>query len=165
MSAKDLYHNNVVNALVKDGWTITDDPLNIQFLNVDLRIDFGAKRNGEKIAIIVKELGSSSIILDFHEVLGEYLSCLEGIVHSDPTRSLYLAIPSTAYRTLLQLRFSQHMIRKHQIQLAAYDPETEQIIEWFSPESLKDISTTIIRPYADLKKIHTSHLERTVYRL
>jgi len=29
MSAKDLYHDNVVNALVKEGWTITHDPLRI----------------------------------------------------------------------------------------------------------------------------------------
>ncbi|MFN9868505.1 MAG: element excision factor XisH family protein, partial [Pseudanabaena sp.] len=27
MPAKDIYHDNVCNALIKDGWTITDDPL------------------------------------------------------------------------------------------------------------------------------------------
>jgi hypothetical protein len=25
MPAKDIYHNEVKNALIKDGWTITDD--------------------------------------------------------------------------------------------------------------------------------------------
>jgi hypothetical protein len=26
MPAKDIYHEEVKNALIKDGWTITDDP-------------------------------------------------------------------------------------------------------------------------------------------
>ena len=29
MSAKDAIHDAVMNALVKDGWTITDDPYTI----------------------------------------------------------------------------------------------------------------------------------------
>ncbi|MBA4182514.1 MAG: fatty-acid synthase, partial [Acidobacteria bacterium] len=27
MPAKDIYHDTVKNALIKDGWTITHDPL------------------------------------------------------------------------------------------------------------------------------------------
>jgi hypothetical protein len=30
MPAKDIYHDTVKNALVKDGWTITHDPLRIR---------------------------------------------------------------------------------------------------------------------------------------
>ena len=34
MPAKDLYHEAVKNALIKDGWTITADPLlNMKMLN------------------------------------------------------------------------------------------------------------------------------------
>ena len=29
MPAKDIYHETVKNALIKDGWTITDDPLKL----------------------------------------------------------------------------------------------------------------------------------------
>jgi hypothetical protein len=31
MPAKDLYHEAVKNALIKDGWTITADPYPIEF--------------------------------------------------------------------------------------------------------------------------------------
>ena len=31
MPARDIYHNAVKNALVKDGWTITDDPLHLKW--------------------------------------------------------------------------------------------------------------------------------------
>ncbi len=29
MPAKDIYHDVVKQALIKDGWTITDDPLRL----------------------------------------------------------------------------------------------------------------------------------------
>lgn len=31
MPQYDLYHNEVKNALLKDGWTITDDPYNLEY--------------------------------------------------------------------------------------------------------------------------------------
>ncbi len=30
MPARDIYHNHVRNALIKDGWVITDDPLRLR---------------------------------------------------------------------------------------------------------------------------------------
>lgn len=45
------------NALVKDGWTITDDPLRLKYKAVNLSVDLGAERTlaaereGEKIAV------------------------------------------------------------------------------------------------------------------
>lgn len=44
MPAKDIYHDTVKNALIKEGWTITDDPLFIQFGEVDMYADIGAER-------------------------------------------------------------------------------------------------------------------------
>ncbi|WP_129633705.1 element excision factor XisH family protein [Candidatus Oscillochloris fontis] len=44
MSARDLFHHAVKQALCADGWTITDDPLVVQFGGVDLYIDLGAEK-------------------------------------------------------------------------------------------------------------------------
>jgi len=41
--AKDIYHNNVRTALEKDGWTITDDPLTLQFGSRGVFVDLGLK--------------------------------------------------------------------------------------------------------------------------
>ncbi len=38
MPAKDIYHNQVKNALIKDGWTITDDPLILSIRHLRKRI-------------------------------------------------------------------------------------------------------------------------------
>ncbi len=42
--AKDLYHETVKKALIKDGWTITDDPLRLPYGNTDVEIDLGAEK-------------------------------------------------------------------------------------------------------------------------
>lgn len=42
MSARDLFHEAVKNALKKEEWVITHDPLEIQFEEVKLKIDLGA---------------------------------------------------------------------------------------------------------------------------
>lgn len=44
MPAKDIFHNQVKNALIKDGWNITDDPLKLQWGKKDLYVDLGAVR-------------------------------------------------------------------------------------------------------------------------
>ncbi|MBR8827130.1 MAG: xisH family protein [Gomphosphaeria aponina SAG 52.96 = DSM 107014] len=38
MPAKDIYHNNVKNALIKDGWNITHDPLRLEWGAKDISV-------------------------------------------------------------------------------------------------------------------------------
>ena len=75
--AKDLFHNIVKNALIKDNWTITDDPLSIDIGEVsDLQIDLGAERliaatkEEHKIAVEIKSFIGSSPIYDLHLAIG-----------------------------------------------------------------------------------------------
>jgi hypothetical protein len=44
MSAKDIFHETVKLALIKDGWTITSDPLTIRSDSIKLEIDLGAEK-------------------------------------------------------------------------------------------------------------------------
>ncbi len=39
MPARDIYHNAVRNALIKDGWTITHDPLRLVWGGKDMFVD------------------------------------------------------------------------------------------------------------------------------
>ena len=78
--AKDLFHQAVKQALIKDGWTITSDPLTIRIDRVKLEIDlaaekvFAAEKDGQKIAVEVKSFINPSNISDFHNALGQFLS-------------------------------------------------------------------------------------------
>jgi XisH protein len=42
--AKDRFHDVVKNALIKDGWNITHNILEIKVGGVDMEIDLGAER-------------------------------------------------------------------------------------------------------------------------
>lgn len=44
MPAKDIYHDAVKNALIKDGWIITADPYYIIYGKLRLVADLGAER-------------------------------------------------------------------------------------------------------------------------
>ena len=39
MPARDIYHDAVKNALVKEGWIITDDPLHLKWGQKDMYVD------------------------------------------------------------------------------------------------------------------------------
>ena len=60
MPALDLYHNNVREALIKDGWDITHDPLHLRWGRKDMYVDLGAKqmivaaRDEQRIAVEIK---------------------------------------------------------------------------------------------------------------
>ena len=55
--AKDLFHDVVKTALIKDGWKITDDPFFVKVGGVEFFIDLGAEklfaaeRNGENLRL------------------------------------------------------------------------------------------------------------------
>lgn len=57
MHQHDLYHDEVKNALSKDGWTITDDPYTLEYKGLRLYADLGAEKllaaqkSEQKIAI------------------------------------------------------------------------------------------------------------------
>jgi len=66
--AKDIFHETVKLALIKDGWTITSDPLTIRSDRIKLEVDLGAEKvfaaekDGKKIAVEVKSFVNSSNI-------------------------------------------------------------------------------------------------------
>jgi len=84
--AKDLFHHAVKNALIKDGWQISDDPLFLKVGGVELYIDLGtekliaAERNNEKIAVEIKSFINPSSLTDFHNcdrAISKLSSCLK----------------------------------------------------------------------------------------
>jgi hypothetical protein len=98
MAARDVFHQAVKQALINDGWTITDDPLVVQVGSIDLYIDLGAEkliaaeRAGVRIAVEVKSFLGASVVSEFHTALGQFLNYRFALHEKDPTRVLYLAV-------------------------------------------------------------------------
>jgi hypothetical protein len=135
--AKDLFHNQVKAALIKENWRITHDPFQVQISEaVKLQIDLGAEntlaaqRDLEKIAVEIKSFNSESDISEFHRALGQYLNYAQGLEDQEPDRVLYLAVPSETYEDFFQLPFIQKSIKRHGINIITYNPMKEEVKQW-----------------------------------
>ena len=76
MPARTLSHDVVKSALIADGWTVTHDPLILEFGTKDLFVDLGAQRllaadkGGQKIAVEVKSFSGPSVVTELERALG-----------------------------------------------------------------------------------------------
>lgn len=113
MSAKDKFHDIVKLDLQKDSWTITDDPLRIEWGLIELYIDLGAEkiiaaeREGQKIAVEVKSFLGQSTISEFHTALGQFINYRFALSQEQPERILYLAV----LQIPTKLFFNYHFLR------------------------------------------------------
>lgn len=136
MAAKDLFHDAVKQALLKEQWIITADPMKIKIEGVKLEIDlaaekvFAAEKAGRKIAVEVKSFLNPSAITDFHAALGQFLNYRLALQMIESDRILYLAIPYETFESFFQERFTQEAVKLYQVKLLIYDPQQEVIIEW-----------------------------------
>lgn len=135
--ARDLFHNQVKTALIKDGWTITHDPYSIKISEaIKIQIDLGAEntiaaqRDQEKIAVEIKSFITDSDISEFHGALGQYLNYLQALELKDPERILYLAVPMDTYTEFFKIPFIQLSLKKYEINLIVYNPSKEDIEQW-----------------------------------
>jgi XisH protein len=134
--AKDLFHDVVKTALIKDGWRITDDPLFLKVGGVDFFIDLGAEkllaaeRDGKKIAVEIKSFINTSSLADFHLAIGQFINYRVALKVADPERKLFLAIPDIAYKTFFQKEFPRMVIQQYELELFVYDIENEVIVLW-----------------------------------
>jgi len=136
MSARDGFHDAVRAALIKDGWTITADPLRIEVEGFNVSIDLAAERiiaatrDNEIIAVEIKSfLESASAVSEFHKALGQFLNYRTALHLSEPERVLYLA-PARVYGTFFQLALPRLQIEKFDLNIVVYEPNKEVIQAW-----------------------------------
>jgi hypothetical protein len=134
--AKDLFHQVVKDALIKDGWNITHDPFPVDYGDVQMQIDLGAERllaatkDKTIIAVEIKSFVRPSAISEFHTAVGQYLNYRRALRNQEPNRVLYLAVPSQTYDEFFRLRFIEEGIEEYQIYLLVYDVEERSIVKW-----------------------------------
>jgi XisH protein len=134
--ARDLFHFQARRAIEKDGWTITDDPLDLTVGEVELLADLGAERligaerGNEKIAVEIKSFVNQSPVSEFHKAVGQYENYRLSLEELDPLRKVWLAIPDEAWNDFFQRPFIQKAISRYQIEFIIFDPYTEEIIQW-----------------------------------
>jgi len=136
MPARDIYHDNVKQALSKDGWTITDDPLHLKWGAKDMYVDLGvekliaAEKAGRKIGVEVKSFTGHSEMQDLENAIGQYIIYEDVMKQVQPDRELYLAIPDEIYHDLFEEPIGQLILANHQVHLLVFEPDKEVIVQW-----------------------------------
>jgi hypothetical protein len=136
MPAKDIYHNAVKNALIKDGWAITKENFHVVWGRKDLYVDIGAEKlftaekKGRKIAVEVKSFVGRSEIKDLRDALGQFFLYRFVLSEDEPDRVLYLAMKEDAFGEILEDVHGQKLIRAVQLKLIVFNEVTEEIVQW-----------------------------------
>jgi len=107
MPAKDIYHDRVWAALIRDGWAITHDPytipIGIDRVFVDLGADapIAAEKAGRRIAVEIKSFRWPFDLHDLEQALGQFVFYRSLLLHHEPDRELFLAVSETVYQMTL----------------------------------------------------------------
>jgi hypothetical protein len=138
MPAKDIFHDCVKHALIKDGWIVTDDPLSLKIGKKDLFIDLAAEKmliaekENQKIAIEIKSFVGTSEVEDLKNALGQYVLYEKIIKRQLLDRTLYLAIREATYNNLFRQEIGQILLEEKTLKLIIFNPEKEVITQWIN---------------------------------
>ena len=148
MPQKDENHEIVRQALLKDGWEITDDPYVIsygeRFLFVDLAAcstfvgEFiGAQRKDQKIAVEIKEFRGKSAIRNLEQAIGQYVLYQLLLKQVDPKRRVYLAISDIAYDEIFSEPIGELVINELPMDLIVINMQAQQVKQWIKKTTHK----------------------------
>ena len=136
MPARDTYHDHVREALVKDGWTITDDPLHLHYGKKDMYADLGAERllgaekGRQKIAVEVKSFVGASEMRDLQTALGQYVLYNDVLAVTEPDRPLYLAVTGEVHHEVFEDPLGQLVVERNRLRLLVFDESTKEVRQW-----------------------------------
>ncbi|MEQ8468033.1 XisH family protein [Coleofasciculus sp. E1-EBD-02] len=154
MPQRDGIHNIIRQALIKEGWEITDDPYVIsygeRFLFIDLaaRLDalngiagrfIGARRGSSRIAVEIKEFRGNSAIADLEQAIGQYVLYRLLLKQVDPERELYLAVADTTFEEIFSEPIGELVMRELPMKLLIVDVEAVEVKRWIPPRESRTL--------------------------
>jgi hypothetical protein len=144
---RDSIHDIVRQALIQDGWEITDDPYVIaygeRFLFVDLGAStdeenlIGAQRRNRRIAIEIKKFRSRSTIADLEQAIGQYVLYELLLQQVDPDREIYLAITDVVFDEVFQEPIGKLVLDNLPLRLLVVSLENAEVLEWIPETSIE----------------------------
>lgn len=138
MPRKDLIHDAVKNALVKDGWTITNDPFRIVYGDTDVYADLRITKTEadttlqRALVIEIKGFTQTSPIHDLEVALGQYELYRIYLKHVAPNEKLYLAISAVTYEVQFARPAFAVIVEDKRLPLLIVHIEREEIVRWIN---------------------------------
>lgn len=132
MPSRDKYHEVVVRALEKDGWTIAKDPMTLMLEDRRLYIDLLAERdNVEGVFIEIKVFEKMASPMNYiANSVGQYKLYEAALDWLEDSRPIYLAVPNLVYDNFLTEPIVAHFLKIMVVKIVIYDPVEERILRW-----------------------------------
>lgn len=138
MPAKDIYHDAVKQALIKDGWLIVAENYMLEYGGDKLYPDLAAEKSiaaeqqGRKIIVEVKSFLGRSFINDLENAVGKYIIYRNVLQAQKSEYELYLAVATRVYKDGFQKKLAQLIVENNRVKLLTFDPEEEVIERWIN---------------------------------
>ena len=155
MPQRDTIHEVVKQALINDGWDITDDPYVIAYGERVLFVDLGAvevpaldpvgeqvigaQRGDRRIAVEIKEFGGKSMIADLEQAIGQYVLYRLLLNKVDPERELYLAVTDVVYHEVFGEPIGEVVINDLPLHVLVVGAEREEVQQWIPPQPIETL--------------------------
>lgn len=138
MSRRDTYHDAVKRALIKDGWTISHDPLRLSYEGTTVSTDLAAEKaiaDGERIAVEiiaveVKDFDGNQMMSQFEKALGQYNLYRSLLRILAPDRTIFLAVKKDVFEEFFQLPMIQLATSEDKVKFLIFDAVREEVIQW-----------------------------------
>lgn len=137
MPRKDNFHQTVKEALEKDNWTITHDPLfvpteggNNFFIDLGSKKIVGIEKEGRRIAVEIKSFDENNPMYDFYEILGQFLIYNIALSEQFSSWELFVAISNIGYDRLEDAPIFKKAIQQYNMQFIIIDKFSKTIIKW-----------------------------------
>jgi XisH protein len=135
--AKDLIHDAVKEALIKDDWHIIAEHLRIEYEEIEIFVDLVAEptpilaeKEGRQIIIEIKTFAGPSFVREFQQAIGQYELYLDVIQLTNLEYKLYLAISEFIYNDFFLRKATHEIVQRHQIKLLVVNVERKEVIQW-----------------------------------
>jgi hypothetical protein len=134
MPALDFCHENVVHALEKDGWTITDT-VRVVTATRTIFIDIEARRdsNGSRQQILLAEIkcfpDRDSTTREIYTAIGQYIIYRTALAQQNLHFPLYLAVPESVYHNVFDPIVHQAIL-DNRMKIVVVNIDTETIVQW-----------------------------------
>lgn len=138
MSRRDTYHDAVKRALIKDGWTISHDPLRLSYEGTTVSTDLAAEKaiaDGERIAVEiiaveVKDFDGNQMMSQFEKALGQYNLYRSLLRILAPERTIFLAVKKDVFEEFFQIPMIQLATSEDKVKFLIFDAVREEVIQW-----------------------------------
>ncbi len=132
---QDTCHSQVVNALQKAGWTVSDNVyLRVEetVVIIDLKAWQSDKGNFQQIIVVEVKcfLNESDDQDELYRAIGQYLMYRSMIAARGLNLPLYLSIPEPAYNRLFTRQMVQTVLQESRFKLLIVDVAHEEIVQW-----------------------------------